>query len=88
MKIDIRKPDENELDNSDILSWPIWECEVSTFDWTYSDKETCYLLEREVTVKTDTETVHFSADDIVVFPAGLSCIWEVIKPVRKHYKFG
>ena len=88
MKIDIRKPDKNELDNSDILSWPIWECEVSTFDWTYSDKETCYLLEGEVTVKTDTETVHFSAGDIVVFPAGLSCVWEVTKPVRKHYKFG
>ena len=88
MKIDVRKPKENELDNSDILSWDIWECEPSTFDWTYSDKETCYLLEGEVTVKTDTETVSFGAGDIVTFPAGLSCVWEVKKAVRKHYKFG
>jgi uncharacterized protein len=88
MKIDIRKLGENELDGSDISSWPIWECEVSTFDWIYSDKETCYLLEGEVKVKTDTEIVHFSAGDVVIFPAGLSCVWEVIKPVRKHYKFG
>ena len=88
MKIEVRKPLENELIDSDIVSWPIWECEVSTFDWTYSDKETCYLLEGEVTVKTDTETVHFCAGDIVVFPSGLSCVWEVKKAVRKHYQFG
>jgi len=88
MKIEIRKPLKDELNSSAILSWPIWECENSSFDWTYSDKETCYLLEGEVTVKTETETVHFSAGDIVVFPAGLSCVWKVTKPVRKHYKFG
>ena len=88
MKIEIRKPLDDELNNSEILSWPIWECEKSTFNWTYDDKETCYLLEGEVTVKTDTETVHFSAGDVVVFPAGLSCEWKVTKPVRKHYKFG
>ena len=87
MKTEIRKPFENEL-NDDILNWPIWECEISTFDWTYSDKETCYLLEGEVTVKTDSENVSFSAGDIVTFPAGLSCVWEVKKAIRKHYKFG
>ncbi|MCU7837172.1 MAG: cupin domain-containing protein [gamma proteobacterium symbiont of Taylorina sp.] len=88
MKIEVRKPQDNELDDSGILNWPIWECEPSTFDWAYSDKETCYLLEGEVTVKTDSETVNFSAGDIVVFPAGLSCVWEVKKVVRKHYEFG
>jgi len=88
MTIEIRKPLDNELENSGILNWPVWECEPSTFDWTYSEKETCYLLEGEVIVKTDEETVHFKAGDIVVFPAGLSCVWEVIQPVRKHYQFG
>jgi len=88
MKIEIRKPQKNELNTSDILDWSIWECEISTFDWTYSDKETCYLLEGDVTVKTDTETVNFGTGDIVTFPAGLSCVWEVKKPVKKHYKFG
>ncbi|MGO9243225.1 MAG: cupin domain-containing protein [Verrucomicrobiia bacterium] len=26
--------------------------------------------------------------DLVAFPAGMSCVWRVHKPVRKHYKFG
>ena len=84
----IRYIEENEIEQSGITSWPIWECDISTFDWTYADKETCYLLEGEVTVKTDEQTISFSAGDIVVFPAGLSCVWEVTKPVRKHYQFG
>jgi hypothetical protein len=42
MKIEVRKPLESELDDNDILNWPIWEYETSTFDWTYSDKEICY----------------------------------------------
>ncbi|MGO9527057.1 MAG: cupin domain-containing protein [Verrucomicrobiia bacterium] len=24
----------------------------------------------------------------MAFPAGMSCVWRVHKPVRKHYKFG
>jgi uncharacterized cupin superfamily protein len=34
------------------------------------------------------EPVRFGAGDLVVFVAGLSCIWEVHAPVRKHYRFG
>jgi hypothetical protein len=26
--------------------------------------------------------------DLVVFPAGLRCTWEIRSPVRKHYEFG
>ena len=33
-----------------IKSWPIWTCDASSFDWAYEDKETCLLLEGEVTV--------------------------------------
>ena len=25
--------------------------------------------------------------DLVVFPEGLSCVWDIKKNVRKHYKF-
>jgi len=88
MKIEVRKPIENEIEDLNILGWPIWSCEPSTFDWTYSDKETCYLLEGDVIVETTEETVQFGAGDIVLFPAGLSCIWQVKKTVNKHYKFG
>lgn len=88
MNIEIRKPQTGELEERGVLNWGVWECDVSTFDWTYSDKETCYLLEGEVTVDSDSETVSFGAGDIVVFPAGLSCVWKVTKPVKKHFQFG
>lgn len=88
MTIEIRKPQNNELEQSNILNWAVWECDVSTFDWTYADRETCFLLEGEVTVVTDTETVSFGAGDIVVFPAGLSCTWKVTRAVKKHFQFG
>ena len=69
-------------------AWPIWACEPSTFDWEYADKETCYLLDGDVSVQTDDGEVSFGAGDLVVFPKGLKCIWKVGKGVRKHYKFG
>ncbi|MFP4017166.1 MAG: cupin domain-containing protein [Halanaerobiales bacterium] len=71
-----------------VFSWPIWEKEVSEFPWHYDSKEVCYLLEGEVTVKTDSETVEFEAGDLVTFPAGLHCTWKITKDVKKHYKFG
>jgi len=88
MKISISQPTDKELDDNGLLNCAIWECEPSTFDWTYTDKETCYLLTGEVTVKTDTETVSFGAGDMVVFPAGLACEWQVKQKVKKHYRFG
>ena len=72
-----------------IKNWPIWTCDTSSFDWTYDDKEACLLLEGEVTVTPDGgEPVKFGAGDLVVFPAGMDCRWDVHKAVRKHYRFG
>ena len=87
MNIKIDKLSDEEINNLGVLSWPIWTCDVSEFDWEYEQKESCLLLEGEVEVKTDIETVNFSAGDFVVFPRGLKCRWNVIKPVRKHYIF-
>jgi uncharacterized cupin superfamily protein len=72
-----------------IASWPIWSCGVSRFPWSYDEGETCLLLEGEVTVTPEGgDPVRFGAGDLVSFPAGLACIWEVDVPVRKHYRFG
>ena len=87
MNIIINKLSNEEINDMGILSWPIWTCDVSEFDWEYGEKESCLLLEVEVEVETDLETVNFSAGDFVVFPSGLKCRWKVIKPVRKHYTF-
>ena len=87
MNIKINKLSDEEISNMGILSWPIWTCGVSEFDWKYGERESCLLLEGEVEVETDFETVNFTAGDFVVFPSGLKCRWRVIKPVRKHYTF-
>ena len=87
MNIEITKLPEQKIIDREIRSWPIWSCEVSEFDWEYDTQESCLLLEGDVEVKTDFETVNFSAGDYVVFPRGLKCRWKVTKPVRKHYSF-
>ena len=51
-------------------------------------KETCYFLEGDVVVTPDGgEPVEVGVGDLVTFPEGMSCTWEVRVAVRKHYKF-
>ena len=88
MNIQIKKLTNNEIAKQKIHTWPIWTCGVSEFDWEYDAQESCLLLDGEVEVKTDFETVSFSGGDYVVFPKGLKCRWKVTSPVRKHYSFG
>ena len=88
MKIEIMKPSDEELESKGVLSWPIWEKEVSRFDWHYDSTEDCYLLEGKVVVETEAgEAVSFEKGDFVTFPKGLSCIWDIKAPVKKHYNF-
>lgn len=88
MKISIAQPDQPILEKQGVFSWPTWEKEVSTFDWHYDETEECYLLEGHVIVKCeDGELVEFGKGDFVTFPKGLSCVWDIKKPVRKHYNF-
>ncbi len=84
-----RGPDPSRLESMGVFRWPIWEKEQSVFPWTYDQTETCYLLEGDVTVTPDGgEPVHFGAGDLVVFPAGMSCTWDIHADVKKHYRFG
>ncbi|MDD5439890.1 MAG: cupin domain-containing protein [Candidatus Omnitrophica bacterium] len=88
-KIKIEQPPKKELEKMGVFSWPIWEKEVSTFDWHYDDRETCYILEGNATVKDNQGAViSFGPGDLVTFPKGLRCVWQIRKPVRKHYNFG
>ena len=85
MNITVRKPTESEI--REMRTKPVWECGISEFDWHYDSQETCLLLEGEVTVGHDGGSVSFGSGDYVVFPRGLSCVWKVTKPVKKHYIF-
>ncbi len=88
MEIKVNKPDQDELKNRGVFSWPIWEKEASRFDWYYDDTEECYVLDGKVVVETkDGEKVEFGKGDFVTFPKGLSCTWEIKEPVRKHFNF-
>ncbi len=88
MEIKVQKLNQEQLKEMDVFNWPIWEKEVSRFDWHYADMEECYLLEGCVTVKTKAgESVSFSKGDFVTFPKGLSCTWDIKEPVKKHYNF-
>jgi len=87
MNILVRKPNDREI--AAMKTKPVWTCEASEFEWHYDEKETCLLIEGEVVVKHGAnESVSFAAGDLVVFPKGLSCVWQVKKPVRKYYVFG
>ncbi len=88
-EIKIERPSEEKLKKLGVSGWPIWEKEVSKFDWHYDEQETCYLLKGKVTVTTkDGQSVNFGAGDLVVFPQGLSCVWDIQGAVKKHYQFG
>jgi len=85
MQVTVKKPDENE--KAFMQKQPVWSCGVSSFDWFYDSEETCLILEGEVTVTWDGGSTSFGAGDYVVFPKGLACVWNVTKPVKKHYIF-
>lgn len=82
-------PSPERLEQLGVSRWPIWKKEVSDFPWTYDEPETCYFLEGQVIVTpVGGEPVQMGQGDLVTFPAGLSCTWQVLTNVKKHYQFG
>ncbi len=82
-------PTEEELNKLNVTNWGTWSKETSKFPWEYDETETCYILEGEVEVTgEDGKKIEFQKGDLVQFPKGLKCTWNVKKPVRKYYKFG
>ncbi|KAJ8442838.1 hypothetical protein Cgig2_016304 [Carnegiea gigantea] len=84
-----RNPPESRLSELGVRQWPKWGCPPSKFPWTYDAKETCYLLQGKVKVYPEgsNEAVEIGAGDLVVFPKGMSCTWDVSEAVNKHYNF-
>ena len=85
--IRIFKPTQQQIQQA--KSWPKWSCEASTFQWHYTQTETCLILAGKVKIKDSDgqNEVGFSEGDMVIFPDGLSCTWQVDEAVEKHYKF-
>jgi uncharacterized cupin superfamily protein len=84
-----KNPSKERLEELGVPRWGIWTKEVSNFPWHYDEKETCFFLEGEVVVTpADQQPVKVGKGDLVTFPKGMSCTWEIRKAVRKHYQFG
>ena len=86
-EIKIEKLNNKQLEERGVFSWAIWTKEPSKFDWTYSGDEECYIIEGEFSVETKKGIVKIKPGDFVTFKDGLKCIWDIKKPVKKHYNF-
>ena len=67
--------------------WSVWQCEPSTFDWLYPDTEIAFIYKGKVKIKTSKEDVEIGPGDLVTFPKGLTCRWEVVEEICKVYRF-
>ncbi len=85
--IRVMKIAEIEKQTRGISKWPIWEKEISTFDWYYDQEEHCLILSGRCTVTSAEQQVEIKSGDYVIFPKGLHCAWKIIEPIRKHYQF-
>lgn len=83
-----RNPSPMKLEVMGVYDWPIWRKEASRFDWTYQQQETCYILRGRFSVTPDGgESQHFRRGDLITFPQGMQCTWEITEDVEKHYDF-
>ncbi|MGI6248209.1 MAG: cupin domain-containing protein [Acutalibacteraceae bacterium] len=87
-KVEITPMSIQEAEKLGISSWGRWGCEPSVFDWSYPEKETCYVFEGDVTVTAYGVDYHITPNCLVVFPEGMDCVWNVKKAIKKAYKFG
>lgn len=86
-KVHIEKLSDKGVKEKGIQNWPVWEKEISRFDWKYDDTEECLVIEGEVVVETSEKSYQIKAGDFVTFHQGLKCVWDIKKPVRKHFNF-
>jgi uncharacterized cupin superfamily protein len=87
MNLLIKQLSEDEFRKMGIYEWPIWEKEVSVFDWNYDEMEQFYVIEGEVSIKIDGKRYLIHQGDFVECPKGLCSQWEIKKTVKKHYHF-
>ena len=81
------KPTKEEIEKY-LKEWSTWESPIDKFDWEYGSDETAYVIEGEVEVTNEEGKVTtVKAGDLVTFPKGMKCVWDVKKPLKKVYTF-
>ena len=82
------QPSKEKLEELGVTSWSIWTKEPSKFPWSYDMSETCYFITGDVVVTPEGgEPVSMGKGDLVTFPEGMSCTWEIKQEVKKYYSF-
>jgi hypothetical protein len=62
----------------------IWDCTAGSFNWTFYDEETVYILEGSVHVTTaDGVKRTLKPGDVAYFAARTTALWEIDDYVRK-----
>ncbi|OIW21332.1 hypothetical protein TanjilG_32423 [Lupinus angustifolius] len=85
-------PPNSRLEELNVKYWPKWAGPPGKYHVKYEAEQICYLLKGKVKVyprptESSSEFVEFGAGDLVIFPEGLCCTWEVFIAVDKYYKF-
>lgn len=88
VKVKVKKLSDNEIEKMGVFDWPVWEKDVSEFDWHYDNKEQCLIVSGAAEIESGEETVKIAEGDFVEFEAGFDCRWKVIEKIFKHYKLG
>ena len=86
-KVIVKRLSPQEIEKRGILKWPIWTKEVSRFNHLYDGDEECLFLEGDVVIETKEGNFSIRPGDFVIFKDGLDCVWNIKKPVKKHYNF-
>lgn len=82
-----KNPEPSRLESLGVTQWATWEKEVSVFPWTFPEQEIAYILAGECVITPEGGApVSFGKGDLVTFPAGMRCSWEVKQALHKHYK--
>ncbi len=88
MKIEIiKKLGRAEFEKKNISNWPVWEKEPSAFDRHYECEEICYVAKGKATIKTIYQEIEIEEGDLVIFPAGIRCHWNIKEKFKKYYNF-
>lgn len=87
MRIEIEQPQQDELEEAGVFSWPLWVHDEDKIEWYYDKTEHCYILEGEATIVSEFDSITIRPGDYLILPAGLECVWDIQSKIKKHYSY-
>ena len=57
--------------------------------WKYFEDETSHIIEgRAIATPEGGAPVESSKGNLVTIPSDITCVWNIIEPIRKRYRIG